>query len=155
MNPAEKKHIADIIRRYGVLVMGVAPAAGDTCDVCFCYTIGNAGHGLPELLLVGAATWNKLLTELSDLQRERGLAFAHGELVDLGGAYPIKIVRPDAEVARRHFTCLAGQFYGDETYEVRQLVLCDTQGLYPEDAQCAPPYSEQLDLASIATRLQH
>jgi hypothetical protein len=59
------------------------------------YTIGNHERGLPELLFTGDTddAWAGVLNRLGYIMREqRRDAFRHGELVSVGGKFPVKIV---------------------------------------------------------------
>lgn len=117
----------------------------------FLYTIGNHEWGLPELLIVGDSddTFAHVLNRLSQMMRDpkRG-AFRHGELVSLGGKFPIKVVDASAR-AKQEFTLVVGHYYGTENYRVQQIVLCDPQGKFPGDPGCAEPYASQQVLAAL------
>jgi hypothetical protein len=49
-------------------------------------------EGLPELLMIGGTAAAYLLNDLSEKMIERRAAFNDGELVKLGGKYPVKII---------------------------------------------------------------
>ena len=106
----------------------------------FAYTIGNALKGLPELLIIGTIK-GELLNDLSEKMLDRGDAFDDGELVSLGGKFPVKIITADDGRAQRDFTIQAGQYLGREDYAVQQVLVCDRSGHYPDDPQCQAPYS--------------
>src|SRR5262245_55499012 len=57
----------------------------------FAYTIGNSLVDLPELLIIGTRE-GALLNDLSEKMLDRGRAFDDGELVNLGGKFPVKII---------------------------------------------------------------
>jgi hypothetical protein len=61
---------------------------------------GNALKGLPELLLVGT-TKGELLNDLSQKMIDRGRAFDDGELVSLGGKFPLKVITANDDRAKR------------------------------------------------------
>src|SRR5262249_19240425 len=105
----------------------------------FAYTIGNAIVGLPELLVIGTHEGN-ILNILSERMIARGRAFDDGEIVSLGGKYPIKIVNADQR-AQSEYTIQAGQHHGYENYTVQQVLLCDRQGCFPGDPGCWQPFS--------------
>jgi hypothetical protein len=107
----------------------------------FAYTIGNQARGLPELLIFCSPAAAGLLNILSDLMIERGSAFADGELVNLGGKFPVKVVCADAR-AQDEFTIQAGQYFGTEDYDVQQVLAPDRSGRFPDEPHCAPPYGE-------------
>jgi hypothetical protein len=112
----------------------------------FIYTIGNHGRSLPELLIIGNcnSTFAGILNELCELMRKRGRAFDDGELVNLGGQYPLKIIDFPL-MAREEFTYQVGQYYQTDDYRVQQIVLCDSSGHFPDEPACAAPYQAQFD----------
>lgn len=115
----------------------------------YMYTIGNHEWGLPELIFIGDSDekFAHVLNRLGRMKRgEERRAFHNGELVSLGGKFPVKIVDASAR-AKQEFTLVVGQFYGTEDYRVQQIVLCDTQGKFPGDPGCAEPYASQHVLA--------
>jgi Domain of unknown function (DUF4262) len=117
----------------------------------FMYTIGNYAHGLPELLLVGTDQrgLGGVLNVLGHIQRERGTAFADEELVSIGGQFPLRIV--DAgETGRTKYATLVGKYYETRDYEVRQVLLCDTKGRWPDTPGCDLPYARHPILSKIS-----
>ena len=119
----------------------------DGRDPIFIYTIGNYGVGLPELIAIGISKVG-VLYEAGHIQRGRGKAFEHGEIVSLGGRLPVKFV--DATVrAKADYTHQVGNFYGTDDYQVRQLVYCDSDGRFPGDPDCAEPYASQPVLTAL------
>jgi len=68
----------------------------------FAHTIGNALKGLPELLIIGTHK-GALLDDLSQKMIERGRAFDDGELVSLGGKFPVKIITTNDARAQSEF----------------------------------------------------
>jgi hypothetical protein len=116
----------------------------------FMYTIGNFHHGLPELLIVDTdkTPFANILNRLGEMQRERGRAFADEELVSVGGKFPVRIV--DAGIiGRTKYATFVGIFYGTQNYEVRQVVLPDTQGRWPDTPGCDLPYRRQPILSKL------
>jgi len=110
----------------------------------FMYTIGNYRHGLPELLVVGTDSdiIAGVLNRLGKIQRDRGKGFEDEELVSVGGKFPVRIV--DAGVAgRKRYATFVGIFYGTDSYEVRQVLLPDTEGRWPDAPGCDAPYRNQ------------
>lgn len=146
-----RQKIAQIIEKSGQFIQIVHLSEGDLPDAQpFMYTIGNFQLGLSELLIVG--TDEKFATDilnmLGELQRKRGKAFVEEELVDLGGKFPVRIV--DAgEIGRRDYATFVGMFYDREDYKVRQVLLPDTQGRWPDTPGCDRPYCEQPILSSF------
>ena len=130
------KDIENDIQRYGRCVLCVG---GEADSPPFAYTIGNWLRGLPELLIIGTIK-GALLNNLSQKLIERGAAFEEGELVNLGGKFPVKIVTADQR-AQRDYTIQAGQYHGTEDYPVQQVLACDRSGHFPDDPACQPPYS--------------
>ena len=105
----------------------------------FAYTIGNWLIGLPELLIIGT-TDGALLNDLSQKLIERHAAFEDGELVNLGGKFPVKIVTAD-ERAQREYTFQASWYHGTDDYAVQQVLIPDRNGHFPDDPACQLPYS--------------
>ena len=118
----------------------------------FMYTIGNHAHGLPELLIVDTdrEAFAGVLNRLGKIQRDRKIAFADEERVSIGGKFPLRIV--DAgEIGRTQYASFVGLYYGTRDYEVRQVLLPDTHGRWPDTAGCDLPYARQ-PVLSKATR---
>lgn len=116
----------------------------------FIYTIGNYQLGLPELLIVDTdkAMFADVLNRLGKIQRARGKGLEDEELVSVGGKFPLRIV--DAgEIGRRQYATFVGRFYGTESYEVRQVLLPDMQGRWPDMPGCDQPYCNQPVLSAI------
>lgn len=114
---------------------------GDADSSAFAYTIGNAGQGLPELLLIGNFPTNisaALLNELGAKMREDGRPLSVG-LVDIGWSVPVK-TRIAGPAARARFTIQASQYFGHDTYGVLQVMVCDETGKFPGEEGCDPRY---------------
>ncbi|HEV8015209.1 MAG TPA: DUF4262 domain-containing protein [Stellaceae bacterium] len=121
----------------------------------FMYTIGNYHHGLPELLMVDTdkTPFANILNRLGEMQRARGRAFADEELVSIGGKFPVRIV--DAGViGRTKYATFVGIFYGTQNYDVRQVLVPDLQGRWPDTPGCDLPYRRQPILSQIG-RTKH
>lgn len=119
-------------------------SAGEKADEhAFMYTIGNHQHGLPELLLIGptGAQFIDLLNYLGEIQRKLGRPFGHEELVELGAKFPVRIVDAGKE-GREKYAVQIGVFYGTDEFEVRQVLLCDQHGRWPDDPDCDKPYCD-------------
>lgn len=123
------------IERGGRHILGIP----DGEPAPFAYTIGNELKGLPELLIIGVSRKAGLLNVLSDMMIERGTRFAEGEIVSLGGKYPVKIINANA-TAQAEYTIQAGVFYGYDNYSVQQVLVSDPHGHFPDDPQCDPSY---------------
>ncbi len=121
----------------------------------FMYTIGNFHLGLPELLIVDTSLsmFGDILNRLGRMQRERRRAFADEELVSVGGKFPLRIVDAGA-IGRTRYATFVGIFYKTDNYDVRQVVLPDPQGRWPDTPGCALPYSRQPILSAIG-RTRH
>jgi len=135
---------------YGRQIIGVFPTENDPPDTpSFYYTIGHREKGIPDLLMIvpniPPESAHRVLTAVAELQSSRyfpnpGQPFEEGELVSIGGKFPVKIVQPDAR-ARSEYTIQAGQFYGTEEYPVLQVLLCDYSGMFPDEPGCQPPWN--------------
>jgi hypothetical protein len=143
--------IRDNIAAYGQHVMRVLLTADDPPDAPeFMYTIGNHEHGLPELLIVGFgdSPFVGILNDLGSMQRRRRRGFIHDQVVDLGGSFPVRIV--DAgRIGREEYAIQVGVYYRTEAFEVRQVLICDRRGRFPDDPDCEEPYSKQPILSSM------
>ena len=146
----EIEEIEAMVRRnietHGQHIWSVTVAEGDPPgSLAFCYTVGNHGRGLPELMITGpiASSFGPVLNMLSKIQRERGNGFEHGELVNLGGKYPVRIL--DAgDAGRTEWATYVGNYYDTEDFEVRQVLICDPNGRWPGDPECAEGFRAQL-----------
>jgi hypothetical protein len=131
------------ISEFGQHIWRIAPGDNDD-EPGFIYTIGNHQHGLPELLIVvhTESQFMDILNYLGEVQRRLGRAYRHDERVDLGGSFPVRIVDAGAE-GREEYAIQVGVFYGTENFEVRQVLICDRQGRWPDDPDCDEPYRHQ------------
>jgi hypothetical protein len=133
------QHMANIIatqKRVTLAITGTKKEPG------FCYTIGNQEKQLPELLVIGnfkPGHMCDLLNILSEKMIENASAYKDGELVDLGGEYPM-LIHTASKEAHNKYTFQAGQFYNNEDYKVMQVVLPDKKGIYPPDPRCHKDY---------------
>jgi Domain of unknown function (DUF4262) len=145
INPWDRKHwsgntarmrkfhdrIEGDIERYGRFVVCVAATedSGPTDDPndYFSYTIGVFRQGY-------------ILNPLSEMMIERGHKFADGELVDLGGSFPVCLIDA-AETVKDDYTIQAGEHYDSSDYAVMQVVMSDPCGLFPWQPKCAAPHS--------------
>lgn len=146
-----RRQLQEKIAAAGQAVQVVSPGIDDPSpDPPFMYTIGNHAHGLPELLIIGTAddAFVHLLNHLGRMQRDRGRGFADEELVRIGGTHPLRIV--DAGVTgRNEYATLVGLYYFAPKYEVRQVLLPDTQGRWPDTPGCDVPYARQPVLSKV------
>lgn len=133
------------IAAHGQHIWSIGLTEDDPPDAyAFAYTVGNHECGLPELLITGpiADSYGAVLNLLGKLQRERGRGFEHGELVSLGGKYPVRIL--DAgEAGRTEHAVQVGNYYRTDAFEVRQVLICDPDGRWPDDPLCAEGYRDQ------------
>lgn len=143
--------IRDHIAQHGQHIVRVLLTEDDPDDALpFVYTIGNHERGFPELLIVGHADDDHMwiLNFLGDLQRNRGKAFQHGELVSLGGTLPVKLM--DAgQVGREEYAVQTGVYYRTEDFGVMQVLLCDPAGRYPDDPECDEDYRKPQPVLSF------
>jgi hypothetical protein len=156
MSDAQWQRIRDDIHRkiarHGQCVQVVYLTKDDPPGVHqpFMYTLGNHERGLPELLIVGTTekVFVDVLNRLGKIQRDRSEALTDGEIVSVGGKYPLRVV--DAgEVGRTQYATFVGIYYETDIYEVRQVLLPDTQGRWPDTPGCDAPYRDQPILSAI------
>lgn len=117
---------------------------GDGDAPGFIYTIGNANHALPELLLIGDFSPQSvapILDVVGRRMRETG-QFPLEEL-DVGATYPVR-TRLAGERAKSEYTLQVGEYLGHEEYAVVQLLLADPAGRYPGEQGCDPRYDVPL-----------
>ena len=141
------RHIAT----HGQHLVQVLLTDDDPDDVLpFIYTIGNHERGLPELLIIGNADNDDVwaLNFLGRLQRNRGAAFQHGELVSLGGALPVKLVDAGS-IGREEYAVQVGVYYDTENFAVMQVLFCDPAGRYPDDPECEEVYRTSQPVLSL------
>lgn len=116
----------------------------DETSPAFVYTIGNALHGLPELLLIGNFSPQvaaSVVSELGGRMREARRPL-EGD-IDIGGDYPVRVRRATRQ-ARDRYTLQASRYLRHEEYDVLQLLLCDQAGVYPGEPGCATGYDVPL-----------
>jgi hypothetical protein len=146
-----REQIHDAIAKHGQSVQVVYLTAADPPgSQPFMYTVGNHQVGLPELLVVDtdSSVIAGVLNRLGQIQRERGTGFADEEYVSVGGQFPVRIV--DAgEVGRSRYATFVGIYYGTQDYQVRQVLLPDTKGRWPDTPGCDLPYARQPVLSKI------
>lgn len=120
---------------FGLSQIGVAD------EPPFIYTIGNHRMHYPEFLIVGM--WREVgpLNELTRLMVNRGRRFDHGEIVDIGGSVPVKVVDATEE-PKALFTFVATRYHGHSLYDVQQVVIPDFRGRFPGDPDCDPPWRD-------------
>lgn len=138
------KTIRANIAKHGHCIQVVAGTESDAPEMRpFMYTIGDHALTLPELLIVGTAkfAFGGVLNRLSDMQRDRGKAFEHDEFVSVGGQFPLRIV-DTGEIGLRRYASFARIYYDSETVEVRQVLLPDTHGRWPDTPGCDAPYRD-------------
>jgi hypothetical protein len=140
--------IRDNIDRYGQHVMSVGSGHAEAAD--FIYTVGNHESEMPELLITGkiAHAFAPVLNQLGKLQRDRGFGFRDGEVVSLGGKYPVYMI--DAgEAGRTQCALFVGSFYGTKEFELLQVLFPDPEGRWPGDPGCAEGFDSQRVLKTI------
>lgn len=132
------------IEEYGISGIGVGYKQPEEDGVPFMYTIGNTEKGWPEFLLVARIPYEvagAMVNELSKKLRENNAPL--GDLVDLGGKYPVKLVKVTSDEVKEEYTVQVGRYYdGKQDYEVVQVLLPDRQGLYPDERK-GKDYLEQ------------
>lgn len=133
--------IEENIRRGGQHLQAVF---ADETNPGFVYTIGNALHGLPELLLIGnfaPRTLAPILNLLGDKMREAKAPLEGA--VDFGAKFPV-LARRASPDARCRYTLQASRYLRHEEYDVVQLLLCDPAGIYPGEPGCTPGFDVPL-----------
>jgi Domain of unknown function (DUF4262) len=151
-----RDELAATIEKHGHAVQVVYRTDDDPPDSQpFMYTIGNYPRGLPELLVIGtdSNTIADVVNRLCKIQSDRGKGFADEELVSVGGKFPLRIVDAGL-IGRRNYATFVGMFYATDSYEVRQVLLPDTQGRWPDTPGCDTPYRDQPILSTIG-RTKH
>lgn len=128
----------------------VQAVGGSEDELPFIYTIGNHERNLPELLIIGNcnAHFAAILNDLGNMMRKRGRAFENGELVNLGGQFPLKVIDPPGLVTGE-YTLLVESYYDTTVFRVQQAIMCDPQGRFPGDAGCELPYQRQIQYRSL------
>lgn len=149
-----RKQIDTHIRVGRRSILGIFGTTDDPLPWPYVYTIGNWRERLPEIICLGADLTNhgQLLNLASDAQRNRGRAFEHGEIAPLGeGArFPVKWLDVTNDLVKHEYTGRAGWYLRTQDYQIRQMVMPDTEGRFPGDPKCAEPYAGQLMLNEIA-----
>jgi len=131
------------IAKHGRSIQAVGGTEFDTPNVQqFAYTVGNHELGLPELLIVDTTKLSGVLNRLSEIQRDRERAFEHEELVSIGGRFPLRII-DTGELGHRKYAHFARLYYDTDTVEVRQVLIPDTCGRWPDTPGCEAPYRNQ------------
>jgi hypothetical protein len=129
------QHMANVIAEKKRIILAIP---NNKKEPGFFYTIGNQEKGSPELLVIGNFDPDAitiLLNELSEKLLEQGKPFNNGELINLGGEQSVAVWSATDHV-HTEYTIQAGQFYGNEDYEVQQVVIPDNNGRWPEDPLC-------------------
>ena len=133
------------IQKHGRCIQAVGGTESDAPGMQpFMYTIGNHALNFPELLIIGTVkpAFGGVLNRLSDMQRDRGKAFEHEELVSVGSKFPLRMI-DTGNIGHKRYAYFARIYYASETVEVRQVLLPDTQGRWPDTPGCDAPYRDQ------------
>lgn len=144
--PGFSRWLKKTIKQEGFGIINVFTEADErgkcVLHLWFHYTVGNHGVGLPEILAIGGdQRMSRPLTDVTKNMRERGVAFANGELVNLGGKYPVKMINVNCPEVYDLYTCAVSGYYNTESYSVQQMLVPDRDGRYPDDPQCAEPFA--------------
>lgn len=149
-----RQQIARSIAAEGQAIQAVYPTEHDPPgSEAFMYTIGNHAVRLPELLIVGFddSVFAGVLNRLGAMQRSRKRAFGDEEMVDIGAKFPLRIV--DAgEAGRTRYATFVGIYYNTPHYAVRQVLLPDTKGRWPDTPGCDLPFARQPILSKLGPR---
>jgi hypothetical protein len=127
--------ISECIERTGRMVLGVGAVP------TFSYSIGNHTRGLPELLIIGlspnvALTLINRISDVGDLDNVKD-----GEIINTTGPLGLKAIRCGWR-AKEEYTVQASRYFGHDDYGLLQLLVPDTQGRYPGELGCDPPYRD-------------
>lgn len=123
--------ILDTVLLHGVAVQHAPPVRG---ALGFSYTVGASWVGCPELIIFAVPPWvsHALLTRLSEVTRDRGEPFQHGDQVVglLQDRIPVKFVEvldpnPYVSAANRLF-----RWAEDVSVDALQVVFPDSDGLW-------------------------
>lgn len=140
MNEDFRSRINLIIAESGRMILGVSGTEKDEEDhAVFSYTIGNSLSNKPELIMFGAHPQDaaKLFNHMSE-----NYELVPG-LLDLGGKFPVKLLRA-GEKCRQEYSIQAGQYLGNETYPILQVLAPDTKGRWPGDPDLEPGYAQPI-----------
>lgn len=77
--------------------------------------------------------------DLSAKMVARGEQFTEGEIVELGGKFPVKIINANKQ-AQDEYTIQAGNFYGHDDYHVQRVLIPDRRGRFPDNPRCDASY---------------
>lgn len=134
MDQTFREQIASTIKEYGRQVLGIFDPEGKSPE--FTYSIGNRDAGKPDLLVLAAEhrIAGRIINRVSE---QDGVKFEDGEIVDLGGKFPIKLAKMDAGT-RMLYTVQAEEYYQTHDYAVMQVVFADENGKFPGDEGCDP-----------------
>ena len=137
---AVQQSMREAIEREGWMVLSVFPTADEPAGTPpFAYTIGLSKVGLAELLLIAPVPnpiLSMALNNLAELMLDQGEAFTDGAIVDAGFNFPLKVIVADPAV-RVEYTAQVDAVLGLGDYAVQQVLLCDPQGIYPDDPRCS------------------
>lgn len=131
--------IARNIEQAGQHLWGIFDPDGE--KPAFCYSVGNALVGLPELLLIANMPQHfqgRILNEIAEHQRQTGKPLEEG-LLDIDWTFPFKI-RKCTDAAKAKFTVQTGHYLGREDYDLLQVMICDPEGKYPGEEGVQPEY---------------
>jgi len=139
------RRVQNDIAKHGQSVVSIP----DGEPIPFHYTVGRAGRGLPELLMIAPINPEAGMHMMNYLDKKMPVTMPNGSSVDLGGTYPVLVIDvTDIETVQDQYTCIASTLYGD-AYRVQQIMLCDKEGRFPFDPACSRPYSTQPKLGSM------
>jgi hypothetical protein len=134
--PPTKSDIRKNIRRYGCFIFGVF---SEDERPGFAYTVGNRERGLPEFLAIGTHRGDFLNAVSAKLIKTGRTRFTNGEIVDLGGKWPVKVIDANA-TAQAEYTIQASTFYDRDDYLVQQVLIPDRSGRFPDNRECDAHY---------------
>lgn len=129
----DRKMLA-LINQYGLAVQGVG---GDDQHAEFQYTVGLAGHDMPEFIVYGLPmqVGQQILNHIGGLALRGTAPFEAGDtVINLVGNFPVRLLRVvDTDEDLR----VSNRIYGDPNrvqVEALQIVFPDAESRWPWDA---------------------
>jgi hypothetical protein len=86
-----------------------------------------------------------ILDAVCEVMRKNNRPFRHGELIDLGAAFPLKSKNVGGEATKK-YTRLIGWYYQTNDYDVQQIFMPDIFGRYADE-----PYKPLLFGSSVGS----
>jgi hypothetical protein len=99
-------------------------------------------QGQPEILIIGPrqSQADGPIAAIVDFMRDRKAAVGNGELVGIGGKYPVKVINVSRDTVKDLCTCAVERHHGTRDYVVQQMMIPDRDGRFPDEPGCAEPF---------------